>query len=68
MLMPRRLGGSFGARDGLFRVLLCGAKKPGWCGTHWTVNDTHQLVDALNARTEHESLCNAGVLEAALDA
>lgn len=63
MLMPRRLGGSFGAQDGLFRVLLCSAKKPDWCGAHWTANDTHQLATILNARTVHESLCTVGVFE-----
>lgn len=63
MLMPRRLGGCFGARDGLFRVVLCRASKPDWCGAKWTANDTHQLAQVINARTVHESLCMAGVFE-----
>jgi hypothetical protein len=62
MLMPRRLGGSFGATDGLFRVLLCRAGSQ-WCGAHWTANDSYQLARFINARTVHESLCAFGVFE-----
>lgn len=59
--MPRRLGGSFGATDGLFRVLLChqGAR---FCGAHWTANDSHALARHLRERGVHEALCTSGVL------
>lgn len=63
MLMPRQLGGSFGARDGLFRVLLCRAGKPGWCGAIWTANDSHVLADHLEARDAHEALCTHGAFD-----
>jgi len=61
MLMPRRLGGSFGARDGLFRVLLC-RQGHRFCGAHWTANDPHALVVHLRERGAHEAVCASGVL------
>ena len=60
--MPRRLGGSFGATDGLFRVLLCRAGGREFCGAAWTANDSWTLADHLRARDAHESLCTSGVL------
>jgi hypothetical protein len=62
MLFPRRLGGSFGARDGLFRVLLCRVGGHQFCGAHWTANDSHTLADRLRERGVHEALCTSGVL------
>jgi hypothetical protein len=61
MLMPRRLGGSFGATNGLFRVLLCrqGAQ---FCGAHWTANDSHTLSRDWNTRAAHEAICASGAL------
>jgi hypothetical protein len=62
MLMPRRLGGSFGATDGLFRVLLCRLGGATWCGAHWTANDSWALATKLRAREAHEALCGNGIL------
>ena len=62
MLMPRRLGGSLGAQNGLFRVLMC--RNTGeWCGACWTANDSHELGQHLLARETHELICASGVLE-----
>lgn len=62
MLMPRRLGGSLGAQNGLFRVLLC--RNAGQsCGAHWTANDSHALGQHLLARESHELICSSGALE-----
>jgi hypothetical protein len=63
MLMPRRLAGSFGAADGLFRVLVCRAQKPGCCGATWTANDSHALALLWEKRKVHEALCTAGTFE-----
>lgn len=62
MLMPRRLGGSFGASNGLFRVLLCrsGAQ---FCGATWTANDSHALARDWNTRAAHEAVCATGALD-----
>jgi hypothetical protein len=62
MLMPRRLGGSFGATSGLFRVLLCRAGGHGFCGAAWTANDSHALADHLRERGVHEAICSSGAL------
>jgi hypothetical protein len=62
MLMPRRMAGSFGAADGLFRVLLCREGGEHWCGAHWTANDSHALMLYLNDRKIHEKLCTTGLL------
>lgn len=59
--MPRRLGGSFGASNGLFRVLLC-RQSAKFCGAHWTANDSHALAQRLRDRGVHEALCTSGVL------
>lgn len=64
MLMPRRLGGSFGATNGLFRVLFCRAGGEHHCGAHWTANDSHRLRHVLGERARHEALCATGVLDA----
>lgn len=63
MLMPRRLGGSVGATDGLFRVLVCRAQKPGCCGATWTANDSHALARKWEERMVHEALCAVGTFE-----
>lgn len=63
MLTPRRLGGSFGASNGMFRVLVCRARKPGCCGTTWTANDSHAVGQHLLARETHEELCAVGVFD-----
>jgi hypothetical protein len=63
MLIPRRLGGSFGAADGVFRVLVCRAQKPGCCGATWTANDSHALARHWEQRKAHEALCAVGTFE-----
>ena len=63
MLMPRRLGGSFGASNGMFRVLVCRARKPGCCGTTWTANDSHAVGLKLQDRETHEMLCASGTFD-----
>jgi len=62
VLWPRRLGGSFGATNGLFRVLLCRAGGHQFCGAHWTSNDSHALARDLRTRDAHEAVCASGLL------
>jgi hypothetical protein len=62
VLIPRLLGGSFGAPDGMFRFLACRANHGAWCGATWTANDARALGRHLLERETHEAICSTGAL------